>query len=284
MLTVILKTLDGLAADVASHYKEKDGEFILDLDGAFSAVDRNALSESLRKEREDHGVTTGKLKLYGETTPETLAELQGNYAQLGLEHDALKASEGDQEGKIEAVVEGRLKARLGPVERERDRFQTENVELTKTNDTLVATATSGTIQAKVLTDFANKDLGTNPDAVPDVKLWAEQSFEVVDGQVVSKDGVGLTPGLTPEQVFKDFRTDGKRRHWYGSTVSADANSSKAARDSGENPFKFQDKSTTKVANMTLAGQMIRSDRDRAIRLCKQAKSEALFPSLFPETG
>jgi len=283
MLTVMLDTLDGLAADVASHYKEVDGKFVLDLDGAFSAVDRDALMGSLRKERENHGATTSKLKLFGETTPETLAELRTGHEQLVLEHDALKAEGGDQDAKCEGVVEGRLKARLGPVERERDRLQGEVDTLTATNMGLVATATSGAIETNVMSAFSTKELGTNPDALPDVKLWAAQSFEVVEGKVVSKDSVGLTPGLSPAEIFKDFRTDGVRRHWFGSTVSANADGSQNKLDAAGNPFIFK-KDSRKVTNMTECGAMIRLDRARAVRLCKSAGAESLFPSLFKKAS
>ena len=285
MLHVIVDSLDGVPEGSREHYVERDGKFQLDLTGAFSQIDRDKLLTSLQAERAEHATTQKTLRAFGEFTPESVQTLSDSHAQLGLELKALQREGGPTKDDIEAQVEARITARIAPVQRDLDRAAKLNDELTGQVGTLSAEASRGNIQRTVLGAFQVKDLGTNPDARPDVELWAASVFEVdATGKVVSRDGVGVTPGLDPVAVFKDMRDQGLRRHWFGATVGADAagGSSKTGGD-GDNPFTLVGEGTSqKVKNFTAAAQLTRSDPARAKRLAKAAKAEIYFPHLFKE--
>ncbi len=55
-------------------------------------------------------------------------------------------------------------------------------------------------------------------------------FEEVEGKYVTKDGVGVTPGLEPKEWFKDFQE--KRPHWW--PASQGGNSRGAGGPTGKN--------------------------------------------------
>jgi hypothetical protein len=281
MLNVIVESLDDVPEGAREHYQERDGKFELDLTGAFSQIDRDNLQESLRKEREVSAGAKGTVKLFGEWTPEKVAELETQHDQLTIEVTALKKEGGPTGEDVDKLVEARVMARIAPVERNLQRVTAENVGLKDENGKLVSSRSKDTVLREVLGAFSAKDLGANVDARPDVELWANGVFEVLEGgEVVSRDGVGLTPGLKPADILKDMKDQGVRRHWFGLTKGAGAGGGGGSPDTGDNPFTL-DKESGKVKNLTQAAKMVRDDRARAKRLASAAKVQHLFPSLFP---
>jgi hypothetical protein len=117
--------------------------------------------------------------------------------------------------------------------------------------------------------------------MPDVELWAAGTFEIDgSGEVVSKDNVGVTPGLKPTDVFKDMKDNKQRRHWFGATVGAGASGGSNSPDAtGANPFEL-DKDTGTPRDMTAAAAIVKGDPARAKRLAAQGKAQNYVPSLF----
>ena len=271
MLNVIVDSLDDVPEGAREHYQERDGKFELDLTGAFSQIDRDNLQVALRKEREVSAGASGKIKLFGEWTPETIAELEGQHDQLTIENTALKKEGGPTGEDVDKLVEARVMARIAPVERNLQRAQTEIGTLTEERNTLSSARSRDAIQREVLGAFSAKDLGANVDARPDVELWAGSVFEVLEGgEVVSRDGVGLTPGLKPADILKDMKDQGVRRHWFGVTKGAGAGGGGGGPVTGDNPFTLDEK-TGRPKNFTAAAKMCRDDPARAKRYAVSAK-------------
>ena len=276
MLHVIVDSLDDVPEGAREHYAERDGKFELDLTGAFSTLDRDALMGSLRKERDVSGGHAATIKTFGKWTPETIHELETNHDLATIELAALKKDGAPTGEDIDKIV----LARLAPVQRDLGRA-TEKVEsLTGEVSGLVKDRTKGKILRDVVTAFGLKELGANPAAVVDVELWATSAFEVDEsGAVVSVEGPGVVPGLKPVEVFKDMKDNKQRGHWFGPTVGAGASGGSDKNDTGDSPFTIN-KETGRPANLTEAGRIVKDDPERARRLAKAAGSKKYFPSLF----
>ena len=87
-LDVTVDSLDSVDEAFRGEYEERDGRFVLQLNGAFSQVDRDALQSSLRKERGDHKETRKTLNAFGEHTPDTIEALVTAGEELQLQLDA----------------------------------------------------------------------------------------------------------------------------------------------------------------------------------------------------
>jgi hypothetical protein len=268
-------SLEGLPEAVREHYVERNGKFEIVVNGVKTQGDVDRVMGSLKKEREEHDITKAKLRSFGEFTPETveatLAELEDTRLQLA----AIKKEGGPADEDIEKLVESRTQQRVKPIERKLSQLTTQLEELTGVNKSLIHEKTRGNILADVLEAGRLKEVGIDADALApgaDVELWAERVFErTEDGKTISKEGVGVTPGLSPKEVFIDLKASGQRRHWFGVTQGAGAPGSKGGADQ-DNPFK-----EGKGFNLTKAAQIVRDDPARAERLAKAAGREDLLP-------
>lgn len=281
-LKMIVDSLEEVPEGARGEYEERDGKFQLQVVGAFSQIDRDKLHESLRKERELHTGAKTQLSTFGEHTPETISSLEADRDRLNIEVTALKKEGGPTGADLDQLVESRVLARIAPLERDNKRLRTTLGEVTGERDDLTKARAKDTILRDVLGAFTVKELGSNPDARPDVELWATSVFELdAGGNVVSRDGVGLTPGLKPSDIFKDMKDQGARRHWFGPTVGAGARDGNLSGIGGENPFTLNEK-TGRPASFTKAAAMCKADPARAKRLCSAAKANEFFPSLYKD--
>lgn len=269
-------SLDGLPEGVREHYVERNGKFEIVVTGAKTQGDVDRVMQSLVKERGEHDVTKAKLRGFGEFTPETVEQTLADLEDTKLQLKAVKQEGGPKDEDIEALVESRTQQRVKPVERKLAQLTTQFEELTGTNRSLIEEKTRGNILTDVLADARLKEVGIDSDALApgaDVELWAERVFErTEDGKTISKEGVGVTPGLSPKEVFIDLKAGGQRRHWFGSTHGAGARGGKGGGgDDKENPFK-----EGPGFNLTKAAQIVRDDPERAARLAKAAGREDLL--------
>jgi hypothetical protein len=270
-------SLDGLPEEVREHYVERNGKFEVVVNGMKTQGDVDRVMLSLRKEREEHDGTKAKLRGYGEFTPETVEQTLAELEDTKLQLAAIKKEGGPADEDIEKLVESRTQQRVKPVERKLGQLTTQLEELTGVNRSLIEEKTRGSILGDVLADARLKEVGVDPDALEpggDVELWAERVFErTEDGKTISKEGVGVTPGLSPKEVLTDLKASGQRRHWFGSTHGAGAKGNKGGGGKDEhNPFK-----EGSGFNLTKAAEIIRDDPERAARLAKAAGREDLLP-------
>lgn len=267
-----VETLEDIPEAVREHYVERNGQFEVQVEGMKTQGDVDRVMDSLRKERLDHDSVKARVRGFGEHTPESIETLTASLADAQLLLDAAKRDGGPSDDDIEKLVEGRTLQRVKPLERKIRQLGESVEELTGSNKTLVAEKKSGKILKTVLDAAAVKDIGISADALPDVELWAERVFEEDDsGRIISKDGMGVTPGLSPKEVFVDMKASGQRRHWFGPTIGAGAIGGSGGGDLGANPYSKEG------FNLTKAARLSQTDPARAKRLAKAAKREDLLP-------
>ena len=177
------KTKEEIPAEHLPLYAERDGAWVLDVDGA---VEKAKLDEfrstnvALLKERDD------LKKRFDGIDPEEFKRLQ-------VERQRVEEGKLLKEGDVEKIVLARLKAALDPVEK---RAQAAEQSAAKMTDRLAE------IEINRGAIVAATKLGLRPTAIPDLTLRARCVFRMVDGKATAFDADGKSPlygpdGLTP---------------------------------------------------------------------------------------
>lgn len=199
-------------------YIERNGKFeISGIEGVKTQADVDRVQEALRKEKGDHKVTKESLAKFGDLDPEkvpaALEELEEVKAQLATATKDGKVDEGAVQERIEAAVN----RAVGPILRDKKAVETQlglrdkvilekDTEVNALKGSIKKTKIEGVLRDNAI---AAKVLGT---AIDDAVMVGIGMFEEIDGRYVTKDGVGVTPGLEPKEWYKDMQE--KRPHWW----------------------------------------------------------------------
>lgn len=254
---MVLDSLDGLPEEVAKEYVERDGKFHIQVEGMKPPEEFMRLQNSLNAARNDANTFKGKLALLGDRKVEDVVTLLDKIPELEA------AAEGKlDEDKLNNLVEGRIKTRLAPLERERDTLKNENGELKGRLEQFEGKEKARTIHDQVRS--AAKESGVLESAIEDALLLADRTFELTeDGKAVVKDGTGFSAGLQPKDWFGDLQT--KRPHWWGTSQGGGAGGNRQGGGGAEaNPWSHDG------WNMTKQGEIYRKDSARAEQLAKAA--------------
>ncbi len=243
-------------------YTEVEGKWQLTgINGLVTKADVDKLNSALGKERTDHKATKAKVAVWGDMDQVKVVE---ELAELTELRAAAEAGEGgkDAKEKFEAGVKAAAEARIIAAKVTSDR---ENADLRKTNDE----------QATEITDYkkANTDRSVGDavgkacvahkvieSAVEDVKMLGERIFEInEDGLVLTKEQVGVTPGIAPDIWLSEMQE--KRPHWWPASTGGGSKGGTAGGPSfTNNPW------THEHWNMTEQSKAIREDRTKAERM------------------
>jgi len=243
---------------LADFYVEKNGKYVLQVEGINSI---EAIESTLKSERGQRSEAEKRAK-----------EAEAKMAKLGdkdvddvlkqldeIEELRARAEGGKDEAAIEKLVQLRMARDLNPLKRERDQLQSQLAE---------ATAKAEALDSSIKTSKIDSAIGTNAqkagvigEAVDDVMNY-RHLFEVApDGAVVTRDGVGVTPGIGVDSWMADMKD--KRPHWFPPAVGGGARGNNGAA-SGGNPFakgKF---------NLAEVSRIMKESPDKAQSLAQQA--------------
>lgn len=257
-IAAVVDSLEGVPEALHAFYVEKDGKFQLQVSGAAPSPDVARLTEALRKERNDHNQLKDRVKLLGERRIEDVVTDLDRIPEL----EAAAAGNLDED-KINGIVEGRIRSRLAPVERERDGLKGQIADKDKTIGEFQAKERTRTIHDKVREEAVKAKL--LPEAVDDALLLADRIMEVEEGtgRVVTKDNVGVTPGIEPSVWLTDVQKT--RPHWWGPSQGGGAGGNRGGGgDATQNPFTHDN------WNLTKQGDLVRQDRAKADQMAKAA--------------
>jgi hypothetical protein len=258
--------LDEIPEEFQPLYTEKGGKWELTgIQGVKTQGDVDRVQESLRKSTNDQKELKTKLKTWDgmdhadvmtklDRIPELEAASKGNLDEAGIEEI------------VNRRVDGTIKSRLAPVERKLKDTQKERDEYKDANVKFQAADKTRAIHDKVRKALvASKVL---PDAHEDALLWADRIFELRDddGAIVTRDAVGVTPGLDPVGWLDEIQD--RRRHWWPESVGGGSRGSTggAGGPGGKNPWTLDN------WNLTEQGQIVRQTggAERADRMAKAA--------------
>lgn len=256
-----LKSVVDNLNDIPDHfhelYTERNGKYeITGIEGMRTQGDIDRLQTALTKERTDHKAVRDKFSAFANMDlPEVLQKLE-RFPELE------QAAEGKlDEAKIEGIVSNRIKSRLGPIERERDQLKEQIVQ----KDQLIIGYQTADTQRKISDKIREAATAAKilPEALDDALLLGERVFELTeDNRVVTKDNVGVTPGIDPTVWFSELQT--RRPHWWGPSSGGGGGGSKIPGGGNVNPF------THDGWNLTEQGRLVRENRTRAEQLAKSA--------------
>lgn len=283
-LKMVLDSIEGLGADVAKEYVQRDGKYELQVEGAKSQGDVDRVTEALRKEREDHDVAKKTLKRYGAHTPEAVTTMADEVTDLRLKLEGVGASPAKLEETISARVNQQLAAAKRPLEQKIQELDETNKTLTDRVGGYERVERTTRITSALRDQTLVEKVGLKADLMDDsYDLWSLHNFTVdAAGKVVTSDAFG-TPGLPPEVAMKELRTEGKKRHLFGDTVGGGAGG--AGKDlpaGGVNPF------AEGTFNLTKLGAIVRDNPAQAQRLAASATTKTwnahqyLPPELQPK--
>lgn len=244
-LKAIHEKVDEIPEAFRPLYTERDGKFELTgIEGTKTQADIDRIQEGLRKEKNDHKETKTRLSAWGELKyDEVLAKLD-RYPEL----EALAAKGGVDEKKIDELVETRIRSKLAPVERERDKYKTDLLGATQIVEQMTLKERTRSVHDAVRkAGTAAKIVDT---ALEDVLMLSERIFEINEkGDVVTKDGVGVTPGIGADVWLTEMQA--KRPHWWGPSVGGGAGGGGGSGGGGmaNNPWSKDAWSLTEQGNV-----------------------------------
>lgn len=199
-------------------YVERGGKFELTgIEGVKTQADIERVSEALRKEKTDHKTTKEALAKFGDLDPEkvpaALEELEEVKAQLAAVAKDGKIDEGAVQERIEAAVN----RAVGPLQRDKKALETQLAQKDKVigeKDGEVQTLQGSIKRSKIEGVLRDNAIAAKVQAtaIDDAVMVGLNMFEEIDGKYVTKDGVGVTPGLDPKEWYKDMQE--KRPHWW----------------------------------------------------------------------
>lgn len=248
---------DSIPSQVSHLYREKDGKWVLIGAGELKTTeDVSRVQEGLRKEREDHKETKRKLARFNGLDPDEVFEKLDRFEELEA------AAEGKiDETKINEMVETRLRSKTAPLERKIQQLESTNKELeTQVSDF------QGRERRRTIHDHIRKAASAakiRDTALEDALLVGENVFEIDEsGRVVTKDGVGVTPGVEPSVWLTEVKQS--RPHWWPESQGIGARGGDGGNGAVNNPFSKDN------WNLTEQGKLVQQDRAKAEQMARAA--------------
>lgn len=256
-LKAILESLDDVPDHFHELYTEKNGRYELTgIEGVKTQADVDRLQSALSKERSDHKGTRERFAVLGDRDLDEVVTLLDRIPELEA-----AASGKIDETKLNELVEGRIKTKIAPLEREKGTLSKQVQDLTGALEQYQTKERTRTIHDEVRRAATAAKL--LPEAMEDALMLAERVLGIdEEGRVVVKDGVGFTPGVEPSVWLSDLQP--KRPHWWGPSQGGGATGNNRGGGGGANPW------TAEGWNMTEQGRILTENRSRAEQLAKSA--------------
>jgi len=286
--------LDEIPEQYQDLYTEKNGKFELTgIQGVKTQADVDRSQESLRKATNDKTTLREKLVIFGDGTvgaDSPIEDWKKLHDETATKLDRIPELEAASKGKLDEAqieeivnrrVEGTIKSKLAPVERKlKDVTKERDVALEENTKFQAADKTRTIHDSLRKALMASKVL---PDAQEDALLLGDRVFEIRedDGAVVTRDNIGITPGLDPTAWLTEIQE--KRRHWWPESVGGGSKDSIAGRGGpgGANPWNGEEGRW----NMTKQGAFVRQHgKERADAMAKAAGTTVGGPRPKPKTA
>lgn len=258
MLKAILDTLEGVEPHFHSLYTERNGKFELTgIEGIKTQADIDRLQTALTKERGDHKTLKDRYGMLGDRKPEDIIAALDRIPELEA------AAKGNiDDAKLNEMVEGRIKTRLAPIERQNQTLAQQLAERDLSLNELRGKESQRIVADSVRT--AAMKLKVVDSALEDVILLGERVFSIDEstGAVITKDGVGVTPGISADVWLTDMQA--KRPHWWGPSQGGGAGGNRGGGAGVTNPWSKDS------WNLTEQGRVYKENVGKAEQLAKAA--------------
>lgn len=246
-------------------FEEKDGKFFIKkIEGMKTDADVQRVQRALEQEKTAHKETKERLTKFGDLDADEIHGKLDEFEELKVRLETGEGGKIDEE-KIEKLVEQRVRRQVAPFERENSKLKNELAERDSQLGELQGTITKSRIETSVRKQA--EALKIVPSAIDDVVMLAERICEVSDdGAVVTKDGVGVLPGVGLDVWLSDMKP--KRPHWWPTSQGGGAGGSEGNAGVGNNPWSKDH------WNLTAQGKIVQEQGlDKAQQFAKAAGSK-----------
>lgn len=277
MLKTIYETKEEIPEGYEALYTEKNGKWELTgVVGVKTQADVDRVAEALRKEKEDHKKAKTALSAFDGVDVEVYHTLETSLEETKAQLEAVKKDGTIDETKLEPIIQARVKQFVAPIERDKASLQkqldaSKTAFATKEAETveLQRTITTGHVE-RALRDAA-VIAKVIPLAISDVVMRGSRMFELTeDGRTISKDGFGVTPGLTPAEWLKDEIE--RSPYWWPASVGGGSEGSGKGGQGGyrgdNNPWSKGGWSLTKQGALIKSLGMEKAGAIAALAGCK----------------
>lgn len=256
MIKISLDKIDDVDERYRDLYEQRDGKYVLTgVEGLRTADDVDRVQRALTNERTNHQRTKEKFKALDGLDLEDVVSKLDRYSEL----EAAATGKID-DTKIEEIVTTRLTSKVKPLEREIGTLRQRATDLENENQTLKRNE-----QRRIIVDAVRSAAGAAKiisSAIDDVVILAERMFELDEANnPVTKDGVGVTPGLSPSVWLTEMQP--KRPHWWPASQGGGARGGSGG-GSVNNPWSKAN------WNRTEQNRITNTDRARAEQLARSA--------------
>lgn len=258
-IRAVIDKLEDVDEKYRDLYTEKNGKFELTgVEGMRTEADVTRLTTALNKERTDHKATKQKFEVFGDRKAEDIL------SELDTIPALRAAAEGKfDEKKVDELVEKRIGAKTGPLERQIKNLTTQVAERDASIAVFQTEKTTRSVHDAVR-EAVGKAQGFQPPALDDALMFAERHLHVnEDGKIVTRDNVGVTPGVDAVVWLSEMQQ--RKPHWWGDTKGGGAQGNRGGNGAtGNNPFAHD------TWNVTEQGRIVRENATRAEQLAKSA--------------
>lgn len=212
MIKLSYDSKDAIPDGFASLYTEKDGKFVLTgVDGMKTQSDVDNIQEALRKERALKKDAESKLAAYDGIEADGLRDSLDELERLRVTNGKVDDS------KLNEMVESRLKLDREKYKRETEKLESQIQELTGKNENLVNEKNTNLIED----GLREAGRGVVSESAMNDVLFRKSLFEVSEeGNVLTKENAGVTPGLSPSQWMEEAIKN--NTHWAKTSKGAGA--------------------------------------------------------------
>lgn len=233
-----------IPAEFATLYAEQGGKYVLaKVKGVAPADSVRRLESALAKERNDHRQVKQQISALGRPVEEVLADLD-RIPEL----EAAASGKGNPED-----IEKMVKARLAPLERQLQTVITERDTVKQEIEGYRTRETKAKIKDAVIAAASGAKL--RPSAIEDAVTYAQLQMTVDEnGNVVTKDGAGVTPYLTPADWLNEILP--KRPHWVEGSAGGGSSGPGAGGHHGEDPYSHDGWNISKQMNLWKTNQSL----------------------------
>lgn len=264
-----LKATYDKEADIPEQYKDlfklKGEQWAIEIDGIQTDANVARLEYSIKKERDENAKLREEAKLHGKT-PE---EVQALVEELEAANAAIASGSGKAtEEQVQKLVEAQVRTKIGPLERNLVKVTKERDDALGVTTKLTGEITDGKIELAIMASAEKAKV--RPEAIPDLVRRGKPLFELIeqDGKIniVTRDGLGVTPGLVPDGWVEELAPTAP--HYWPGNLGAGANGSGGQLGITEaNPW------SRKNWNMTQKGDIIKKyGTEKAEQLAKSVGS------------
>ena len=265
MLKALYSKQDEIPETFRELYSERDGKWELTgVDGMHTQATVDRLEGALARAKSEREEAKKALADRGEATPVRVQELTDEVEELKTKLEMAGKTPEDFETKLSELADRRATSKVAPVQRELDEAKKKIGELEGANGELLVTVNNRDID-DVLRSAASKHKVVQT-AVPDVLMHRGLFEKDESGAIVGRDGVGITPGISPEQWLQDMQKT--RGHWWAPSQGGGATGGGPNGGIGDNPW------SAKNWNLTKQGEFVKENGvEKAKEMAKLAGSQ-----------